>query len=747
MAENTVKMSIALEGDQALKTLAALTKSVDKFGDEAAGAVGKTDKVMNQFLGTLGAIGASKAIGFLTNQLNQSVTAAVGFEKSIAEINTLLPKNEKLTRKTTDAFLELSSAYGKDVQTQTRAFYDIVSAGVKGSAAQMDVLAQSNEAAIAGLVDVNTAADILTSSMNAYASSGLTAAQASDALFVAVREGKTTFGELAGALGQVAPTANAAGLEFSEMTGTLAAITKNGVSTAEAVTGLKAILSSIIKPTEEAKKAAKELGIEYSIAGIQKAGGFANFLGKVKEATNGNITSLSRLIPNIRGLGPAAGIVTGEMSGFNDILLKSENAMGATTKAAAIMKETMAFKLDQAKQSVTNLGIELFQTLSPAIKRTADFWANYVKELSAPAPIRSIQDVNAEMAKVEETIDSLTKTLLDQKDNSLFNSFLGDKANIEEQLGNSLEAFGKLKSEMKSLQDTADAEEAARVEANKSKKAADDQEEIDKTIEKFNLLKEIKLTNAAELAEFNALQKEEELSLESVDLIRLQDALGKEKALKEIARINEMSDETKQKDALKKLREKAIKEEQVGIISFTKWEDLSRKERLANLSSTLGAVSALQSSNNAVLFNIGKAAALAEHGLNVPKAISTAMSSAPPPFNFALAALVGTAMAAQGVKIATAKPPSAGSFAEGGLITGGSSVNDRLTANVNAGETILNRRQSNTVFRAIDQGNVGGGGSSVVINNPMILDQGGIDEIIDQINDAVEFRNKELRAS
>lgn len=70
--------------------------------------------------------------------------------------------------------------------------------------------------------------------------------------------GKTTFGELAGSIGQVAPTANAAGVSIDDLLASVASLTANGIGTSEAMTGIKAALSNIIKPTSDASKMAAE---------------------------------------------------------------------------------------------------------------------------------------------------------------------------------------------------------------------------------------------------------------------------------------------------------------------------------------------------------------------------------------------------------------------------------------------------------------------------------------------------------
>ena len=50
----------------------------------------------------------------------------------------------------------------------------------------------------------------------------------------------------------------------------------------------------------------------------------------------------------------------------------------------------------------------------------------------------------------------------------------------------------------------------------------------------------------------------------------------------------------------------------------------------------------------------------------------------------------------------------AGSFAEGGIISGGSQLGDQMVAKVNSGEMIINGKQQQNLWKAISTGNLGG---------------------------------------
>jgi hypothetical protein len=83
-----------------------------------------------------------------------------------------------------------------------------------------------------------------------------------------------------------------------------------------------------------------------------------------------------------------------------------------------------------------------------------------------------------------------------------------------------------------------------------------------------------------------------------------------------------------------------------------KFEEDQNRQRISNLRSTFGTIAGLQRSGSKELGAIGKAAAIGQATMDGWVAVQKALASAPPPFNFALASLVGVATAANVAKIA-----------------------------------------------------------------------------------------------
>ena len=850
---NDIKVAISLEGKDALRTMAALEKGVKTLGAVGTKSIGSMTGAMQVFQGVVGAQVFLKSIELTTRALKQGAKDALEFGSAIAEINSIAPRTAIETLALKEQLIGLSNEFAGPAQKQARAFYNIVSAGVQGTAKQLNTLEVANKAAVAGLVDIDTSARVLVSSVNSYAASGLTAQEASDILFNTVREGITTFGELSSSLGVVAPLASAAGLKFSELGGTLAFLTKSGISTAEATTGLRAILTGVIKPSEEAAKFAKQLGLEFNTSSI-KSKGFSAFLKDVIDKTGGTETALAKLFPNVRALGPIIQVANGNFEDFTRILAETENSIGSTDKAFATITDSAAFQFEKLTNQLSNFPLSIatnFEApLSDALKTVNQFVSTQGILLIADA-VEAIIDAFQLFTKVSSEVDQffnflasgaleLSKVMvsassgIDQffdfisvgalETSKAWNEFslAARQAQLaierftgsdqvvelleaeEQQLKKNIAAIEKsITAKQNQSVKTQQAEEdkiasidaailanqnatvalqveeekrlaiseqfRQKVAAGREAFAAQEEARKEQEIESDKVLAEQKLANALEseqvkfdaIAELKAANKElENEGLEEEKLAKelageeeflfLQQNLGRQATIKELNRIKDIDDEKKRNAELKKLRKKAIKEEQGDILFIRKFEDLTNKEKIAGQRATLNSIATLQSSSSSALFAIGKAAALASAIVNTAQGVTLALASFPGPVGIAMGALVGVAGALSIAKIAATQKPasSAGSFQSGGIIEGTSQTGDQLTANVNGGEAIFNQRQQRNLFRAVDSGSLGnnGGGATTVNIQSLTGDipQESIDNLIDQLNDRQEFGNRNL---
>ena len=344
------------------------TSGARRVRRELDGVENAADRVRASLVRAFAAIGTT---AFLAN----AIRATTQFQTAIAEVSTLIDAAVFDINELEQAALDQASAFGQDPQRQARALYQIISSGAQDAAEATTILNAANRLAIGGVTDVAIAADGLSSILNAYGLAAQDAADVSDILFVAVREGRTTVQELSTTLGRVAPIAASAGVGFDELAASVAALTTGGISTAEAVTGVRAILAAIIRPTSEAAQFAESLGIEFNAAALE-ARGLTGVLDDVIQATGGSTDALAQLFTGVEALVPALALSGAAGENLDEILLQLEDRAGSTDAAFGQLEETFGFQLNRliraAEASITALLIPALEAITPAIRFAAD---------------------------------------------------------------------------------------------------------------------------------------------------------------------------------------------------------------------------------------------------------------------------------------------------------------------------------------------------------------------------------------
>ena len=346
-----------------------------KTGKDVDGAARGVEKSTN----AMGAAMARAAAGIAAAataaiSLGTAVQQARQFGAAMGEASTLLQgTREEMDLMETEA-RRLGVTFGTGAKAQVEAFYQAVSAGAGDVAEATRVLEASNKLAIGGVTNVTTAVDILTTATNVYAASGLTAQDASDALFVAMKAGKTTIDELAGSLGKVLPLASNLGVTFDETAAAVAALTKGGISTAESVTGLRAAMTAILGPSKQAQDLADQLGINFNAAGLE-ALGFAGFMEDVVAKTGGSSEAMQTLFSSVEATTVALALAGEAGNSLGVILTDMANKSGATADAYNKMASTLDQRLNRAMSALADIGLTvgnmLLAVAVPALEATA----------------------------------------------------------------------------------------------------------------------------------------------------------------------------------------------------------------------------------------------------------------------------------------------------------------------------------------------------------------------------------------
>jgi TP901 family phage tail tape measure protein len=247
------------------------------------------------------------------------------------------------------------------------ASYDVASAGFGKAADITKILEASLLGAVGGMTDIGTVSDAATSVMNAFGLTTDSVSKIVDGFVQTQNDGKIVVGQYASQIGRVAPIAAAAGVGIDELNAAISTVTAQGVPVESTFSGINQIIASIVKPTSEAAKAAKRLGLDFSSAAI-KTKGFGGFLEDVIQKTGGSEVEITKLFGSVDALKALMPLINDDLVTFNKNLDNQKNATGAAGDAADIMGQTVSSQISQIVNNITTLVRGLDQVLGPAIK-------------------------------------------------------------------------------------------------------------------------------------------------------------------------------------------------------------------------------------------------------------------------------------------------------------------------------------------------------------------------------------------
>lgn len=265
-------------------------------------------------------IGISAATAF-ASAAKSSYDFEKEFQKNILEVATISTQVEGSMTDFMNRVMAITQEIPVKAPEAAKALYQIVSAGHDG-ADGINVLEVAARSAIGGMTDTATAADAITTLINAYKLSASDAERVSDQLFTTARLGKTTFGELGQSIAQVAPIAASYGVEMDQVLAAVATLTKSGTPTAQAMTQIRA---SIIG-------ASKVLG-----DGAFNTRTFQEGLAEIAARAGGSESKLRELIPEVEAVNGVLGLTGIKAQDAAEHLKAMNDSTGATSAAFELM--------------------------------------------------------------------------------------------------------------------------------------------------------------------------------------------------------------------------------------------------------------------------------------------------------------------------------------------------------------------------------------------------------------------------
>jgi len=365
--EHVIPIGVEDRAEQALKRLEKRGKSlVQGFSKVQATVV-----TLNQ---------TWELAGRVINKFNQGIDATVGsairLQKEVAEVTTLVSDAAGAQEQFTEQVLDLQAQFGGDQADKAKAFYQALSSGAVDSSNAMTLLQSAQKLAIGGVTNLTTAIGGLTKLMQVYSMSADDSARISDILFIGMKRGQTTIGELSAQIGQAAGTAAVLGVDLEELVATVSNVATVSRNTQVATTAVRAAMVALTQPTEALKDVYNRLGFESAEAAVQQLG----FVGTLKAITReggSSATAIKELFGSVEAL-PAITAFTSEsinktfIATMDDMAAAADKAGSVTDEAFQKIAQTADFQLSkaagQAQAALTRIGQQILVVLLPAIQ-------------------------------------------------------------------------------------------------------------------------------------------------------------------------------------------------------------------------------------------------------------------------------------------------------------------------------------------------------------------------------------------
>lgn len=315
---------------------------------------------------------------------------------------------EKQLDKVSQKIIKMGLGFGQTAQDMAEGLYFISSAGFKAQSS-MKILRSVAMSSAAGLGETEDVALAVVGAIQAYALKAKDAARITDTLSMAVRKGVAESDALAKVLGTVLGPARDAGVEFDEVAGAVALMTRSSMPAARAATSLRSILMRFQDPTEEVANGLKKMGLsagqvrvmmdeagktfpfiaqqaeEMAARGekvsdqmLKGYGGLQNTLFAMKEEMGDAKVRAAELFDSIRAQ-PGFNAMIASVESANDVMGNTSKAMAQIGSAAKqnetsfqIMSNSLDFALKKFNALTDALQIRLGEMLEPKVRKFAE---------------------------------------------------------------------------------------------------------------------------------------------------------------------------------------------------------------------------------------------------------------------------------------------------------------------------------------------------------------------------------------
>jgi TP901 family phage tail tape measure protein len=315
----------------------------------------------------------------LINTMKDAVSTAHELGTAIEEIQTISGRTTGSAQLAED-ILSVSDAIGKSALDLAEAQYQTLSNQVVEAGEALNFTSKAAKLATITASETKDAVNALSSVMNAYGKSAEETTHVASTLFKTVELGRLRLNEIANVLGRVTPLTAELGISWEEVAASIATMTRQGVRADTALTQLRAIVTKLLRPSEELSDLFRKWGVEDGKQAIEAFGGLNGVLKKMSEETGHSSSEMADLLRNVRAIAGAMGLMTNNGKDLEETLAEIE---GSTTELNEQWEEftaSDAHRLTQAMNEFNNTVTRLGITILPGVRASLEAVNNFIEK-------------------------------------------------------------------------------------------------------------------------------------------------------------------------------------------------------------------------------------------------------------------------------------------------------------------------------------------------------------------------------
>ena len=313
-----------------------------------------------------GGVGTAIIGGVMAHQgISATTRAYLDQEEALGRLMSLVSDFEQQAGFTWDfarsKAQRLARTLGIDVTDAAIAMREAVTANVDPLKAGGFVTGAQGLALSEG-VDVKAVTGMLAQIRNAFELTGEQMAGLPDIMFTAMDQGVFKLKQASQQIGDMAGIAKTVGFEYREALAAVSALTRSGMSSARAMTSIRALGELIMKgPTAKVAARRKEVGLDLRKSVAQ--GGLVGVIEDLKKATEGGQYNVAELLGGrVRALKGVAQLINQGNDDFLDILDKMYQSEGRAAREAAKLLDNPATRMKRLGETIETVMANIGET-------------------------------------------------------------------------------------------------------------------------------------------------------------------------------------------------------------------------------------------------------------------------------------------------------------------------------------------------------------------------------------------------